>query len=334
MIKTIIFGAIVGFIVTLLSTPIIIRFFRRIGLTVTDIHKQNKPLVVRSAGIPVMAGVFMSTMLFIFISRFFYDDQSLIINLFGFVTTVLLITFAGFFDDLATIQDKSAYKDKESKLRLKQWQKPLLVLPALIPLIVISAGESSMNVPLFGDINFGILYPLLLVPIGILGAANMINNLEGLNGLSSGMGIVYTGMLGLYSYINNSQLGAIISFSTFGALLAIWKFHKTPARILAGDSLTYLLGAVLASIAILGNMEKAALICAIPFFIEFALKLRGKLKKETIGYVDKNNKIHSKYNKIYSLPHIWMRTGKYTEKQIVYFLILVELFFSSLIWII
>ena len=141
-------------------------------------------------------------------------------------------------------------------------------------------------------------------------------------------------MLGLYAFAHNSYIGAVIAFATFGSLLAIWKFHKVPAKILAGDSLTYLLGAVLVSIAILGNMEKAVLICSIPFFIEFILKLRGKFKKETLGSINKEGKLVSLYKKIYSLPHIWMRTGKYTEKQIVGFLIIVELIFSSLIWLI
>lgn len=145
MIKTIIFVSIVGFIVTLFATPIIIRYFRRIGLSAIDGHKIDQRIVVRSAGIPVMAGIFSSIMLFIFIATFIYHDQTQIIAVMSFVTTALLITFAGFFDDLATIQDKSTHKKNESNLRLKQWQKPLLILPALIPLMVISAGDSIMD---------------------------------------------------------------------------------------------------------------------------------------------------------------------------------------------
>ena len=45
-------------------------------------------------------------------------------------------------------------------------------------------------------------------------------------------------------------------------------------------------------------------------------------------------KIKSNYEGIYSLPHIFTRTGRYTEKQVVLFLILIELGVSSLIWVI
>jgi len=58
------------------------------------------------------------------------------------------------------------------------------------------------------------------------------------------------------------------------------------------------------------------------------------LKKTTIGYLTEDGKLKSKYDKIYSIPHIWMRKGKYTEKQIVLRLMTMELFFSILIWLI
>ena len=47
----------------------------------------------------------------------------------------------------------------------------------------------------------------------------------------------------------------------------------------------------------------------------------------------KSGKIYSYHEKIYSIPHIFSRTGKYTEKQITYFMLLIELVFSSLIWL-
>ena len=332
MIRTILFVTIVSFLASLISAPMIIKYLKSIGISAKDIHKQDQRIVTRSAGWIPLVGTLAALLGLVFVHTFIYKQITLQLTLFGAVTTLLIITLAGFLDDLPTCKDKAAYKKDESEYRLKQWQKPLLVLPAVIPLMVIHAGNTVMSLPFIGDLNFGLLYPLFLIPIGIFGAANMVNMLEGLNGLSSGMGIIWSGMLGLYSWVNGSYLGAIISFSVFGGLLALWKFHKTPAKIHAGDSLTYFLGASLACIAILGNIEKAVLICSIPFFIEFLLKLRGRMKKETLGYVDEKGYLHSKYKKLYSLPHIWMRTGRFREDQIVGQLMLVELFFSLLIW--
>jgi UDP-N-acetylmuramyl pentapeptide phosphotransferase/UDP-N-acetylglucosamine-1-phosphate transferase len=93
------------------------------------------------------------------------------------------------------------------------------------------------------------------------------------------------------------------------------------------------LGAVIACIAILGNIERAALISSIPFIFEFFLKARGRFKKQTYGYCE-DGKVHSLYRKIYSIPHFFTRTGKFTEKQVVYIMIFIQLIFSSLIWLI
>jgi len=322
---------IISFALTFLATMTFIRFLRRAGVVGTDVHKPNKPLIPCSAGIPVAIGIFLSLMLYVFFKIFVVNDPTNIILIFAAVTTILLITFTGFLDDLLHYRSNIINGDNRTG-GLKRWQKPLLTIPAAIPLMVIAAGTTTMAVPFLGDVNFGILYPLLLIPMGVVGAANMVNLLGGLNGIESGMGIVYTGMLGLYAWYAGSSLAAVIAFAAFGSLLAVFYFNKYPAKILPGDSIQYLLGAVLISIAVLGNMEKAVVIASIPFFIELILKLRGKLNKETLGILTKDGKIKSKYDKIYSIPHIFMRPGKFTEKQIVLFVMLIELGFASLIW--
>ncbi len=324
--RIILISMIFGFFAALLSSKWIIRYLRKIGLTVKDMNKKNKPLVPLSGGTIVLAGVLTSYLAFIFLQTFYYNNSEYVINVFAVLNVILLITFVGFIDDLLI------NKSKDESGGLKQWQKPLITLFASIPLIVVNAGNSVMYVPFLGEVNFGLIYPILFIPIGVIGAANMVNMFAGYNGLEAGLGLVYTFMLGLYGYFNELYLGALISFVTFASLIVFYYLNKYPAKVLPGDSLTYLLGASLASIAIVGNMEKVALIVSIPFFIEFILKLRGKFNVNSYGYYEKG-KIKSFYDKIYSIPHIFARTGKFTEKQIVYFCIFIEFIFSSLIWV-
>ena len=317
----------IGFFVTLVITPYLIKFLRKIDLVVKDVHKENTPLIPVSGGLAVLGGLMGGLMWYIFIQTFYYESAETLLLLFSAVTTILIITFVGFIDDL--IIEKS--RDETSGLR--QWQKPLLTLMAAVPLMVVNAGTTTMLIPFLGRIDLGLLYPLLFVPIGIVGASNMINMFAGFNGSEAGMGIVYLSSLGLYAYVHSRFSAAAIAGIAVCALLAFYYYNKVPAKILAGDSLTYLLGGVLVTVAVLGNIERAALIASMPFFIEFMLKLRGKFKKKTIGYYE-NGKIRSHYgNKVYSIPHLLTRTGKFTEKQVVYFMMLVQLIFSSLIWV-
>ncbi len=333
MIKVIIsfLCALISFLVVWIFAPWLIRYLKKINLVVKDQNKEKRPLIPLSGGIIVMGGMFIGLLMYVFFKIFFFEltsDKYYLTYLFAAISSMMMITFVGFIDDLII---KRNHNDSSG---LKQWQKPLLTLVAAIPLIVINAGTTTMAIPFLGKINFGLIYPLVLIPIGVVGAANMVNLLAGFNGLETGMGIVYTGMLGLYAYANGIYISALIALMAFSALLAFYYYNKYPAKIFPGDSLTYLLGATLACIAILGNMEKAVLIVAVPFFIEFILKARGKFKKQSYGYY-KDEKVCNLYGKeVYSIPHLLTRTCKYSEKQVTYFCIFIEFVFASLIWLV
>ena len=327
-----ILSLLVAFFASLWSIPWIICVLRRINLVDKDLHKEPIPILPRSGGLPVAAGFTAGLMFFLFFFTFFGRDQTWLTEssltlLFAAVLTIFIITFIGFLDDLLVVKSEQLHLPGG----LRQWQKPLLTLVAAVPLMVVNAGTSKLIVPFIGHVDFGLLYPLLIVPLGVIGAANMVNLFAGFNGLEAGLGLIYLGSLGSYAYFHERHLAAIIAFVTFAALLAFYFYNKYPAKFIAGDSLTYLLGAVLATIAIVGDLEKAAILISIPFFIEFLLKLRGKFKMKTVGYL-KNGKIYSNYSNIYSLPHFFTRTGKFTERQVVYFMYLIQLFFAVLIW--
>ena len=328
-----IFCMLFGFLLTYWITPWLIRYLYRIELLVQDQHKENKKLVPVSGGIAILLGILAGLMIFIFFRTFFPNTVPLsllegtdLTLIFAALITIFTITFVGFIDDLLI------RKSKTSSAGLKQWQKPLLTLAAAVPLMVSQVGTTVMIVPFVGHVDFGLFYPLLLVPLAVVFGANMVNILAGFNGMETGMGIIYMLSLGSYAYYHGRYTAALIALVTFAALLAFYLYNKTPATIIPGDSGTYLLGAALVTVAVLGNLEKAALIISIPFIIEFILKARGKFRKVTVGYLE-NGKIKSHYKKIYSIPHFFTRTGTYTEKQIVYFMFFIQLIFSGLIWV-
>ncbi len=316
----------ISFFTTFLLTPWVIKYMRNIGLNVKDMNKKGKPLVPISGGFAVLVGLCAGIMSSIFLQTFIFKSTYDLIDLLAATSSILIITLVGFIDDLLI------KKGNSSAAGLKQWQKPLITIAAAIPLMAINVGTSTMFIPFLGTLNLGIIYPLVLVPIGVIGAANMVNLLGGYNGMETGMGIIYTGMLGLYAFVNGSQAAAIISLVAFGALLAFYHYNRVPAKILAGNSLTYLLGGVIACVAIIGNIEKAAIIASFPFIVEFFLKARSGFKAQSYGEYYKDGKVINRSPKIYSIPHIFARTGKFTEKQITAFLMIIEFIFAGLIW--
>jgi UDP-N-acetylglucosamine--dolichyl-phosphate N-acetylglucosaminephosphotransferase len=324
-------ASIASFLVTLVITPYAIRYFKFVNVTSTDLHKKGKPLIPSSAGIPIAVGFILSMLLFIFMDVFLQNFSASLVILFAALTSILLIVFSGFFDDLNSVQVRRG-NYTEGKRGLKNWQKPLLTIPAALPLMAIMAGDTGMVLPLIGAIDFGFLFPLLIIPVGVVVASNMVNMLGGFNGIEIGMGLVYTLALGLFAAINGSVEASVIFFMTFASLLGMVKYNFSPAKILSGDSTTYMLGAVIAVGAFVGNIEKAALIISIPFIIQAALKFYSRYKlghfASDTGVLQKDGTIKSRYGKsIYSWTHIMMRMRHPTERKITLGMMAVQAIF-------
>lgn len=338
--KALLISMAVSFITSFVITPQMIRFLWYAGILGRDLHKKDKPKIPASGGICVAAGILAGLLTYVGIQTFVYGAQTVSIYLLGVISSILIVTFVGLIDDLNVKSRDTQTKDgKNVKIGLPQWVKPLLTLPAAIPLMVLNAGQTTMVVPLIGTVNFGILYPLLLIPIGVVGASNMVNMLGGFNGLETGMGIIYSLNLGMFALLGGVEIAAVIFLVTFTALLAFLRYNWYPAKILPGDSLTYLLGSTVVAGAVVGNIEKAGLIAMIPFIVQGILKLYSKFKIKSdfasdIGVLQPDGTIKSKYeNKIYSLTHIFMRAKPMNEKQITLCLMLIEFIFSILIFI-
>ncbi len=325
---------IVSFSAVYLATPRIISYFKAVGIADTDEHKKRKPLVATSAGMCAVVGIIAGLFFYIGMKVFVLQSSVQVVELLAAVSSILIITFVGFLDDLNTKQE--SYQGSSVKAGISRWMKPILTLPAAVPLMAVSAGTTTMVLPLIGSIDLGLLYPLLVIPIVVVCVANMVNMLGGYNGLEAGMGLVYTASLGLYAFHIGETPAAAILLTCAATLLALVKYVKVPAGILAGDSLTYALGAVVACGAIIGNIERAALITMFPFIVQGLLKFYSKLREghfaSDLGVLQKDGTIRRRYKKIYSLTHLALGSGA-TEKQVVGRLIAVQLVSSAIPWL-
>lgn len=328
-----ILSLLVSFLTVYLISPRIIGYFRAVGIVDADLHKKSKPKVATSAGMCVMAGIIAGLFFYIAMKVFVLQSSIQIIELLAAVSSILIIVMVGFLDDLGRGLGNAGETARRGISRL---MKPILTIPAAVPLMAVSAGTTAMSLPLIGAIDIGLLYPLVVIPIGLVGAANMVNMLGGYNGLETGMGVIYTTSLGLYAFYVGETPAAAILLTCSASLVAMIKYVKIPARILAGDSLTYVLGAVVACGAIIGNIERAALIVMFPFIIQGCLKFWSKLREghyaSDLGLFQEDGRIKRRYENIYSLTHIAIGQGA-TEFEVVARLMLLQLAFASLPWL-
>ena len=221
--RVLIGSCLVSLFSSLYLTKYLIPFFKRNNIIALDLHKKKKPKIANSGGISVSLSLMIGVMIYIAILTFGFGVTSQMVYLFASVLTIILITIIGFFDDL----NRSEVIIGKRKIRkgLKKWQKPLFTIPAAIPLMVVSAGVTTMSIPFLGSINFGILYPLFLIPIGVVSAANAINLLGGFNGSEAGMGIVCCLFLGVYALLIGEMVSATLFLSTVGALIGFLKYN-------------------------------------------------------------------------------------------------------------
>ena len=331
---------LISFVATFFITPYFIKFLYLAGIVGLDLQKRGKPKLATSGGICVAFGILAGLLSYIGLHTFVSGSEIDVIPLLAVTSSILIVMFVGLLDDLNV--KSRAVKTKEGydiRVGFSQWIKPLLTLPAAIPLMVISAGETTMAIPLVGRVHFGIFYPLLLIPIGMVGASNVVNLLAGFNGLEAGMGIVYFLGLGIFGLLHRSAgpdilNGSVIFLTAFAALAGFIRYNWYPAKILPGDSLTYLLGSMIAAGVIVGNMERSGFLMMLPFIIEFFLKLRVKFRATCLGKLREDGKLSPPYGrKIYSWTHFLMNLRPMTEKQVTITLILIQLGFSVIIFL-
>jgi len=314
---------VISFVFTLIAIPYWIKRSRRQNLLISDAQKLPARRIPYLAGLIVAFGAVIGILFFIAAQTFVYtkgpsDYTSVLL---ASVSTVLIALLIGIVDDLLG-----------ERIGLRQYQKPLLTLFACLPLAVVNAGENVMSLPFLGVVALGHFYPFIVVPVGIVGAANGFNILAGLNGLEAGMGIIILSTLGYFAWLTESFAAVVIAFSMVAALLVFFWYNKFPAKILPGNSLTYAVGASIAVVAIVGDLERSAVILFVPYFLEFFLKLRGLFQKESLARLLSDGSLVNRYKQWYSLNHVVISLlrrikGKAGEWEVALVLFSFELFF-------
>lgn len=299
----------VSFFVTFLVMPFWIKKAKQIGLTWEDMNKnQNEKNVAGSGGIIPVLGAVIGIFLYIAIQIFFFKTtDGVLINIFAIISMLLLVAGIGLIDDL--------FGWKHGGLSIRS--RIILVLFAAVPLMVINSGESNVL-----GIELGLLFPLVIIPLGVLAATVTFNMIAGYNGLEAGQGIIILAGLAFATYTTGSGWLSVIALCMIFALFAFYIFNMNPARVFPGDVLTFSVGALIAAIAILGNIEKIAVFFFIPYIVEVFLKIKGKMELDIEGYAqnfgvpNSDGSLELRYKKIYSVTHLSLLVLKKLKKKV------------------
>jgi UDP-N-acetylglucosamine--dolichyl-phosphate N-acetylglucosaminephosphotransferase len=240
-INIVIISAIVGilaFVITMLTMPRLIKRLENANIIGKDLHKITKPIVAEMGGIGILFGFIIG----IFVGMYF--TPQLTFQLSVALLVILLVGIIGMVDDL---------------IRLSSKEKFILLFLAGLPLLLIAPP------------HIGLLY-MIAIPIAFSIVSNLTNMLAGLNGIETGLGVIAMTSLTISCIILGKYDVAIISMSMLGALIAFLYYNKHPSKVFPGDTGTLIIGATIATIAVIGRVKLIAIIILIPNIIDAALK--------------------------------------------------------------
>ncbi len=178
--------------------------------------------------------------------------------LIALTTLVVVIGFIGMIDDI---------------INMPQYIKAFAPILAAVPLIVLrAAGSTVIDIPFIGDVDFGMFYVFLIIPLSITVSANLTNMLAGFNGMESGMAIVIFSTLSLIGFLSSKPYLFVVGLSALGAFAGFFVFNRYPSKVFPGDTGTLVVGALLSALVIVDNFEIIAPILLLPYLIDFVIK--------------------------------------------------------------
>ncbi len=230
---------------------------------------------------------------------------------------IILLTIIGYgliglLDDLKIINNKhNNGLSPKIKLILEMF------LTTIIIFIVIRSTE-TIELVIF---NFKITNKLLLLifyPFYIMGWSNSYNITDGIDGLASSLTFVL--MIGVFilGKISNNEILILISLSLFFSVIGFLLFNANPAMLFMGNTGSHSIGSLIGVLAILTKTEFIFFVMGFVFIFEtISVILQVLYFKKTNG------------KRLFKMApfHHHLELSGYSEKNVDYFLILIEIIF-------
>ena len=266
--------------VCLIIVACIIPYVKKIALHINaldipDARKVHTKPIPRLGGLGIFMGFLVGYMIF---GPNTIQMNSILIGSF-------IIVLTGMFDDIKPISAKSK-----------------LFGQILASSVIAFYGNIILsNLTIFGmNIEFGIFaYPITI--LFIVACTNIINLIDGLDGLSSGISSIFYLSTIIICFFQGrfNELEFILSLIMLGSTLGFLIHNFHPAKIFAGDSGALFMGFIIAVTSLLGFKTTAItsifiplMILAVPILDTLFAIIRRLLKHQPISMPDKQHLHH------------------------------------------
>jgi UDP-GlcNAc:undecaprenyl-phosphate GlcNAc-1-phosphate transferase len=275
-------------------TPLSMRIAGKIGAM--DVPKDGRRMhtkpIPRFGGFAIFVAAFAAIILVRFVLFKFipysesYDEP--IEKLTGVIAGGLLIYVAGVIDDLVTL-------------------RPIVKLLCQIGAASVTFAL-GVRIPAFSliGLNFstasfwGVAISFVVTVLWIVAITNMVNLVDGLDGLAAGVSLIAALSIAYSAYIHGQYTVTLAMISVAGAAAGFLPYNFFPAKTFMGDSGSLFLGFMIGSISVIGPTKGATVIASIvplivlgvPIFDTFFAIFRRKSRGLSILSADKEHLHH------------------------------------------
>jgi UDP-GlcNAc:undecaprenyl-phosphate GlcNAc-1-phosphate transferase len=231
----VIWGGVVALGIVLVLTPAVgsaARYLRLVGRQTED--ERARPQIPRLGGLAIFLGVLVPSLAFVPLNG----------ELRGVLLGAAVATTVGAIDDFRG---------------LAWWQKLVGQVTAAVIPTGFGVWVHSFTFPLVGVHVLPEWVGAPLTVFGIVAVMNMVNFLDGLDGLAAGVCAISGATFAVIELSRGSVGAAILSAIVCGACLGFLRENFYPARIFMGDSGALLLGFTLAAVSVQGLLKTAVL---------------------------------------------------------------------------
>ena len=312
----VVLGLVTAFVITYVAIPSIVRVAHLKSLTDDpDERKMHAVPVPTLGGIAIFAGVIIASL--IFIKPIIFPQLTFII------AAAVILFFIGIKDDILVIAPLTKFVGQLIAAGI-------ITLFTDIKLTNFHGFLGFQEIPEYAAILLSIFVIVVII--------NAFNLVDGIDGLSSGIGIVAGSFYGVWFYLTGHCAEAVLSFSLIGALLAFWRFNmfSEHEKIFMGDTGALILGFFISVLTIQFNEYNiepkfvyakwgapavSIAVLIIPLFDTLRVMFIRFIIRQPVFLPDKRH-IH----------HLFLRMGL-SSKQTLALILVINIIFASVLFL-
>ncbi|WP_080846539.1 phospho-N-acetylmuramoyl-pentapeptide-transferase [Cytobacillus gottheilii] len=289
--QVIFFTILMGFLITVLLSPLFIPFLRRLKFG-QSIREEGPQSHQKKTGTPTMGGIMilLSITVTTLVMTGKFSEPTVKTYLLLLVT--LGFGLLGFLDDFIKVALKR-------NLGLTSKQKLLgQIIISIVFYLVFQQNDFStvVHIPLTDySFDMGWTYVFFII-FWLVGFSNAVNLTDGLDGLVSGTSAIAFGAFAVLAWSQSQFEISIFAVAVVGSVLGFLVFNAHPAKVFMGDTGSLALGGAIATIAILTKLEFILIIIGGVFVIETLSVILQVISFKTTGRrIFKMSPLHHHY---------------------------------------